>query len=323
MLSLEEARRIRFETGDGDEDKPNFLGIKEFHDFDLNEIKKFIDWTPFFRGWGLKGKYPSIFQKGRVGPEAERLFEEAHTLLEDICERNLLRPKGVIGLFPANARMDDIVIFRDDQRKDVIMTIPMLRQQQKRNGQSCTLSLADYLAPLESGRKDYIGSFAVTTGSDIEQYLDSLKNNGDSYNSIMGRLISDRLVEAAAEMMHEWVRKKYWGYDPGEDLSMDDRIKGKYRGIRPAIGYPACPDHCTELYLFELLQVEERIGISLTESYSMKPASSISGLYFSHNASRYFGIGKIGRDQMTDYAKRMGQNVNSTKKRLFFAIDYK
>lgn len=323
ILTLDEARRKRFSYENEPPTKSKLLGIKQFEDFDLDHVISYIDWTPFFRGWGLKGKYPSIFEKERVGTEAKKLFKEALAMLDNIKKSNLVRPKGVIGLFPANSLQDDIVIYRDEQREEEIMKIPMLRQQYARRNQAYTLSLADYVAPVESGIKDYFGSFAVTTGADIEQYLERLKDNGDSYNSIMCRLISDRLVEAMAEMMHEWVRKKYWGYAPDEDLSMDKRIKGKYRGIRPAVGYPACPDHRTELYLFDLLQVEKRIGVSLNKSYAMKPASSITGFYLSHKDSRYFDIRKIGRDQVKDYAGRTGQSIESVEKQLYFALDDK
>ncbi len=321
FLSLEEARQKRFGYIRDRYIKPRLTGIKEFKDFNLDQVIQYIDWTPFFRGWGLKGKYPVIFEKERMGPEAKRLFKEANHMLDIIKAENLVNPKGVIGLFPANSRGDDILIFKDEQREKVSMRIPMLRQQQARKSNAYTLSLADFVAPVNSGIKDHFGCFAVTTGSGIERFVNELKDNGDSYNSIMCRLIADRLVEASAELMHEWVRKKYWGYDPAENLSKEERLQGKYKGIRPAVGYPACPDHCIEKQLFELLQVEKRIGVVLNESFAMQPASSITGFYLSHNASRYFGIGKIGKDQLYDYAKRTGQSVKSVEQRLYFALD--
>ncbi len=321
FLPLDKARKRRFDFKKNKaEKKPNVLGVKELNNFDIKEVIKYIDWTPFFRGWGLKGKYPSIFEKERVGIEAERLYKEALEILDEIDKKNLASPKGVIGIFPANSEGDDILIYKDDKRDELIMRIPMLRQQFARGGQDFTLSLADYVAPHDSGIKSYFGGFAVTTGSELEDHLEDLKDSGDSYNSIMFRLIADRLVEATAEIMHEWVRKKYWGYAPQEQLSKEECIKGKYCGIRPAVGYPACPDHRTELYLFDLLQVEKNIGVTLTQSYAMKPASSVSGFYLSHEASRYFGIGKIGKDQLEDYARRMNQNVKITQKRLYFAL---
>ncbi len=320
FLSLDEARKRRLSYKKETYTKPRLLGITEFNDFDLGKLKYYINWDPFFHGWGLKGKYPSIFEKERVGSEAERLFTEAHTMLHDIEQHKMIRPRGIIGIFPANSQGDDVWIFKNDSRKEVIMKIPMLRQQYIRDDTGYTLSLADFIAPVESGEKDYIGGFAATTGLGIGKHLNRLKEKGDSYNSIMFRLIADRLVEASAEIMHEWVRTKYWGYDPGEDMNIAEKLKGKYAGIRPAIGYPAIPDHRTKKYLFELLNVEERIGVSLTDIYAMKPASSVSGFYLASNASRYFGVGKIGQDQLIDYARRTGQNVEITEKWLCSAV---
>ncbi len=320
FLPLHEARKKRFVYQKDKQVKPRMIGIREFDGFDLHQLKKYIDWTPFFHGWGLKGKYPSIFEKDRVGSEAERLFKEALTMLDEIEEKALIRPRGVIGLFPANSDGDDVMIYENDQRKDVKMRIPMLRQQ-KLQQEGYTLSLADFVAPAGSGIKDYFGGFAVTTGLGIDKHLTALKQNGDSYNSIMFRLLADRLVEAAAEIMHEWVRKEYWGYEPEEKLGLEDLIRGKFKGIRPAVGYPACPDHQTKKHLFELLDAENRTGITLTEIYAMKPASSVSGFYLSNKAARYFGIGKIGKDQLEDYSRRAGQHIDQTKKWLYFAID--
>ncbi len=321
LLSLEEARKMRYRYKMERPVKPRLLGTKLFDNFDLNQLRRYIDWTPFFHGWGLKGKYPSIFEKERIGSEAERLFGEAYAMLDDIEKNKLIRPRGIIGLFPANSKDDDVLIFKDDKRKDVIMKIPMLRQQQVKDKDGFTLSLADFIAPVDPGIEDYFGGFAVTTGIGIEKYLQTFKENGDSYNSIMFRLIADRLVEAAAEIMHVWVRKKYWGYVPDENLSIVDLIKGKFKGIRPAVGYPACPDHRLKKYLFDLLKVEERIGISLTDIYAMKPASSVSGFYLANDASKYFGVGKIGKDQISDYADRQGLDVEKTEKWLYFALN--
>ncbi len=323
LLPLEEARKRRYRHKFESPVKPRLLGTKLFDDFDLGQLRRFIDWTPFFHGWGLKGKYPSIFKKKLGGNEAKRLFREAMAMLDDIQQSDLVRPKGIIGLFPANSEDDDVLIFKDNNREEVIMKIPMLRQQQVKDKEGYTLSLADFIAPVDSGIEDYFGGFAVTTGIGVEKHLRGYQENGDSYNSIMFRLIADRLVEAAAEIMHVWVRKKYWGYVPNEDLSIEEMIRGKFTGIRPAVGYPACPDHRLKKYLFELLNVEERIGISLTDIYAMKPASSVSGFYLANNASRYFGIGKIGKDQISDYAERTGLDVEKAEKWLYFAIENK
>lgn len=321
FLPLEEARKQRLVYKEEKFTRPNMLGVMSFLHFDLNEIIKFIDWTPFFHGWDLKGKYPSIFDKDKVGREAKRLFDEALEMLENMKEQKIVRPKAVIGLFPANSEGDDILLYEDENRDRIISRLPMLRQQKAPRNQGYTLSLADFVAPVDSGIKDYFGGFAVTTGHGLEEYVNDLKESGDSYSSVMFRLVSDRLVEAAAEMIHEWVRKEYWGYAPDEELTLTERIQGKYRGIRPAIGYPICPDHRLKRYLFDLLSVERTTGISLTETYTMKPASSVSGFYLGNSTSKYFGVGKIGMDQIHDYAKRAGEDVDKIADLLQFSID--
>ncbi len=320
FISLKEARKRKYGYKPEQPVKPNLLGTKEFSDFDLRQLRKYIDWTPFFHGWGLKGKYPSIFEKERMGAEAERLFNEALEMLDDIQKHELIRPRGIIGIFPANSDGDDVLIFNNDKREKMIMRIPMLRQQQMKDDRGHALSLADFIAPVDSGVRDYFGGFAVTTGLGIDQHLERFREEGDSYSSIMFRLLADRLVEAAAEVMHEWVRKKYWGYVPDEDLSIEELLKGKFKGIRPAVGYPACPDHSIKKYLFDLLDVEAKIGVSLTEIYAMKPASSVSGFYMANDASRYFGVGKIGQDQVDDYARRSGNDVSDIERWLHFDI---
>jgi 5-methyltetrahydrofolate--homocysteine methyltransferase len=243
-------------------------------------------------------------------------------MLKEIIDEKLIHPKGIIGLFPANSDADDILVFENDERKKIIKRIPMLRQQQLRDKKGYALSLSDYIAPVDSGIKDYFGGFAVTTGLGTDEHVQRFKQKGDSYNSIMFRLIADRLVEAFAEVLHEWVRKKYWGYEPYEDLSKEELIKEKYQGIRPAPGYPACPDHSLKGHLFELMDVENEIGIELTDSYAMRPASSVSGFYIAHNASKYFGIGKIGKDQIRDYARRTKMEVKEAEKWLQSVLDY-
>lgn len=302
--------------------KPRLLGTKIFEDFDLNILRKYIDWTPFFHGWGLKGVFPKIFEKEKVGSEAKRVFNEAQDMLEEIIEDKLIHPKGIIGLFPANSDGDDILVFENERRNKIIKRIPMLRQQKLHDQDGYALSLSDFIAPVDSGIKDYFGGFAVTTGLGTEEHVQHFKQKGDSYNSIMFRLIADRLVEAFAEVLHEWVRKKYWGYEPHEDLSKEELIKEKYQGIRPAPGYPACPDHTLKRHLFELMDVEKKVGIELTESYAMKPASSVTGFYISHNASKYFGIGKIGKDQIQDYARRTKMDIDEAEKWLYSVLDY-
>ncbi|MGM0497526.1 MAG: methionine synthase [Bacteroidota bacterium] len=323
-ISFRDARRKRFMYNYREEApvEPRMLGRKYFDDFDLKLLRKYIDWTPFFHGWGLKGVFPQIFEKEKVGGEAKRVFDEAQNMLDKIVDEKLIRPKGAIGLFPANSDADDVLVFEDDERRKIIERIPMLRQQQMRDKNGYALSLSDYIAPVDSGIKDYFGGFAVTTGIGTEKHVERFKQEGDSYNSIMFRLIADRLVEAFAEVLHEWVRKRYWGYDPEEDLSKDELIKEKYRGIRPAPGYPACPDHSLKKPLFDLLDIENKVGIMLTDSYAMKPASSVTGFYLAHNASKYFGIGKIGKDQLNDYARRTKMDVRDAEKWLNSVLDY-
>ena len=323
-ISFRDARRKRFMYNYREEApvEPKMLGRKYFDDFDLKLLRKYIDWTPFFHGWGLKGVFPQIFEKEKVGKEARRVFDEAQEMLDKIVNEKLIRPKGAIGLFPANSDGDDVLVFENDERQKIIERIPMLRQQQMRDKNGYALSLSDYIAPVDSGIKDYFGGFAVTTGIGTEKHVDRFKQEGDSYNSIMFRLIADRLVEAFAEVLHEWVRKRYWGYEPEEDLSKDELIKEKYRGIRPAPGYPACPDHSLKKPLFDLLDIENKVGIMLTDSYAMKPASSVTGFYLAHNASKYFGIGKIGKDQLQDYARRTKMDVRDAEKWLNAVLDY-
>ncbi|MFO8233914.1 MAG: methionine synthase, partial [Bacteroidales bacterium] len=323
-VSFRDARRKRYKYDYKIQKpvKPKMLGTKVFGDVDLNILRKYIDWTPFFHGWGLKGVFPKIFEKGKVGTEAKRVFNEAQDMLEEIIEEKLIHPKGIIGLFPANSDGDDIIVFRNEKRDKIVMRIPMLRQQKLHDQNGYALSLSDFIAPVDSGIKDYFGGFAVTTGLDTEEHVQRFKQKGDSYNSIMFRLIADRLVEAFAEVLHEWVRKKYWGYEPQEDLSKKELIKEKYQGIRPAPGYPACPDHTLKKHLFELMEVENQVGITLTESFAMKPASSVTGFYISHNSSKYFGIGKIGKDQIRDYARRTKMDVDEAEKWLHSVLDY-
>ncbi len=323
-VTFRDARRKRYKYDYKSQQpvKPKMLGTKTFDDFDLSLLRKYIDWTPFFHGWGLKGVFPKIFEKEKVGSEAKRVFNEAQDMLGEIIEEKLIRPKGIIGLFPANSDGDDIIVFKSNKREKIIKRIPMLRQQRLHDQNGYALSLSDFIAPLDSGIKDYFGGFAVTTGLGTDEHVQRFKKKGDSYNSIMFRLIADRLVEAFAEVLHEWVRKKYWGYEPHEDLSKEELIKEKYQGIRPAPGYPACPDHSLKKHLFELMDVENKVGITLTESFAMKPASSVSGFYIAHNASKYFGIGKIGKDQIRDYARRAKMDVDEAEQWLNSVLDY-
>ena len=298
--------------------KPSFLGTKKFDSYSLEEIRKYIDWTPFFSTWMLKGKYPQIFENAIVGSEAKTLFKEANVMLDQIIAQGSLQANAVIGFFEAQAVQDDVEI-----KNNVVNRLHFLRQQGKKASKIPNISLADYIAPKSSKKQDYIGGFATTVGIGIEKLIADFEADHDDYNVIMVKAIADRLAEAFAELMHKKVRKEYWGYASQEDFDNSALIKEKYQGIRPAPGYPACPDHTEKKALFELLQVEENTGITLTESYAMYPASSVSGFYFSHPKARYFGLGKIGEDQLDDYADRKAMDKQEAERWLAPIIGYK
>ncbi|HHX8461581.1 TPA: methionine synthase [Vibrio diabolicus] len=280
-------------------------GIHIFDDFDVAILRQYIDWTPFFMTWSLVGKYPTIFQHEEVGEEAKRLFEDANELLDRVEREGLLKARGMCGLFPAASVGDDIEVYADETRTDVVKVLRNLRQQTEKP-KGVNYCLSDYIAPKESGKHDWIGAFAVTGGIGERELADEYKAQGDDYNAIMIQAVADRLAEAFAEYLHERVRKEIWGYAADEDLSNDDLIREKYQGIRPAPGYPACPEHTEKGPLWELLNVEENIGMTLTSSYAMYPGASVSGWYFSHPDSRYFAIAQIQEDQLESYADRKG-----------------
>ncbi|KYG73078.1 methionine synthase [Roseivirga echinicomitans] len=294
--------------------KPSFIGNKVFKNFDLNIIRKYIDWTPFFQTWMLKGKYPRIFENETIGEEARKLFDDAQKVLDEVIENNLLQANGVVGLYPANSVGDDIEVYTDETRSEVKTVFHSLRQQGKKGTGIPNLSLADFVAPKDSGKIDYVGGFAVTGGLGIEPLVEKYEKDHDDYNSIMIKAIADRLAEAFAEAMHAIVRKELWGYAKNETLDNESLIKESYQGIRPAPGYPACPDHTEKPILFDLLNAQEETGIILTESMAMYPASSVSGLYFMHEEAKYFGLGKIEKDQVQDYAKRKGMTLEEAEK---------
>jgi len=295
---------------------PRETGITVFDNFDLAEIRKYIDWTPFFSTWMLKGKYPAIFENPTVGDEAKKLFDDAQKMLDSIVEGQHLQARAVVGLFEVQRDGEDAHVIENGKK---ISTFHFLRQQGKKAPGVPNLSLVDFLNPNEF---DFIGGFAVTTGIGIEKLIEQYKSDHDDYNEIMVKALADRLAEAFAELMHEKVRKELWGYDAGEGLTNEELIKEKYLGIRPAPGYPACPDHTEKRTLFDLLEVEKNTGIELTDSFAMYPASSVSGLYFSHPESRYFGLGKIERDQVKDYAARKEMSVEATEKWLAPNLNY-
>ncbi|MEO9891607.1 methionine synthase [Aurantibacter sp.] len=312
--SIEEARKNKFQIDWNTSEivKPNELGIQVIDNMDLNQLVPFIDWTPFFRSWELHGKYPDILTDKVVGEQATDLFADAQEMLKKVLDEKLLTAKAVFGLFPANSINDDDieveVDFKDDLEvsEDSKMIFRTLRQQLKRREGVADNALADFIAPKESGKQDYIGCFCVTTGFGTDEISEQYKKDLDDYNSIMIKAISDRLAEAFAEYLHKEVRTKYWGYAANEELSNEDLINESYKGIRPAPGYPACPDHLEKKTIWKILKVEEEIGVKLTESLAMWPAASVSGYYFGNPEAKYFGLGKIKEDQVENFANRKG-----------------
>jgi len=300
---------------------PSFTGVRVLDNFPLATLHEFIDWTPFFHTWELKGVYPRILEDERQGEQARQLLNEGNALLDVMIEKQLITARGVYGLFPANAVGDDVELYADDKRKKVIERFHFLRQQSNKEGSEPCRSLSDFIAPKEAGFPDHIGAFAVTSGIGLRELCDSYKAKHDDYNAIMAEALADRLAEAFAECLHACVRKE-WGYGGTENLSHDDLIQEKYRGIRPAPGYPACPDHTEKGTLWRLLNVSANTGIEITESFAMWPGSSVSGLYFAHPESRYFSLGKIDRDQVADYAERKGMSIHDVERWLGPNLNY-
>ena len=287
---------------------PANLGVKVYDDFDLEILRKYIDWTPFFQTWELRGRYPKIFEDEYVGEEAKKLFKDAQEMLDDIIANKKLQAKAIVGIFEANEVNGDVYLSKEN------VTFNFLRQQRKMGSGIPNISLADYVAPQSTGKQDYLGAFAVTAGIGIEKMVEQYEADHDDYNSIMVKALADRLAEAFAECLHHEVRTSLWGYTADEQLTNDELIREKYQGIRPAAGYPASPDHTEKAKLWKLLSVEEHTGISLTDSFAMYPAASVSGLYFSHPDSKYFAVGKISEDQVKDYAERKQADLAATKK---------
>jgi len=323
LISLETARKRRTPIHWRAEDlpAPDFTGVRVLDNFPLATLRSFIDWTPFFHTWELKGVYPRIFDHPEQGAQARQIFAEANALLDVIIEKNLITARGVYGLFSANAVGDDVELYTDGTRAEVLERFHFLRQQANREGSEPCRSLADFIAPKETALPDHIGAFAVTSGIGLKELCDSFRAENDDYNAIMAEAIADRLAEAFAECLHKRVRDE-GGYGRDEGLSTDDFIHEKYRGIRPAAGYPACPDHTEKGALWRLLDVEAHTGMMITESYAMWPGSSVSGLYFAHPESRYFSLGKIDRDQITDYHRRKGMSVAEVERWLGQNLNY-
>ena len=322
-VSIEVARSRRTPIAWRAEDlpSPSFTGVQVLDDFPLATLREFIDWSPFFHTWGLKGIYPRIFEHEGQGAQARQLFKEGNALLDVIIDKKLITARGVYGLFPANAVGDDIDLYTDDKRDKVRARFHFLRQQAHKEGSEPCRSLADFIAPKETGLRDHIGAFAVTSGFGLKELGDCYRGKHDDYNAIMAEALADRLAEAFAECLHKLVRDK-WGYGCSENLSKEDMIHERYRGIRPAAGYPACPDHTEKGTLWRLLDVEANTGIKITESFAMWPGSSVSGLYFAHPEARYFSLGKIERDQVADYSVRKGMDVHEVERWLGQNLNY-
>jgi 5-methyltetrahydrofolate--homocysteine methyltransferase len=322
--SIAEARanRLSLDWAGYTPPKPTFLGTRAFKAYDLAELSRYIDWTPFFHAWELKGTFPRILEDDKYGEAARNLYEDARAMLKQLIEEKWLTANGVVGFWPANSIGDDIEIYTDEMRTKRLAVLHTLRQQMARDGSRANLALADFVAPKDTGIADYVGGFAVTAGVGEEDVALRFERANDDYSKIMIKALADRLAEAFAEALHEKVRRELWAYAPDENLSNDQLIAEDYAGIRPAPGYPAQPDHTEKRALFALLDAEKAAGVKLTESYAMWPAAAVSGLYFSHPESRYFGVGKIGRDQVADYAGRKGWSIEEAERWLGPILNY-
>ena len=320
-LAIARTRRTPIEWREEDIPIPDFLGIRVLENFSLATLRNFIDWSPFFHTWGLKGIYPRILDHPEQGEQARQIFRDGNALLDRIIAENLLTARGVYGFFPANATCDDVRLYTDESRRTPLATFHFLRQQANREGSEPCRSLADFIAPAETGLKDHLGAFAVTTGIGLKALTEKFRAENDDYNAIMAEALADRLAEAFAECLHKQARDQ-WGYGLAENLTPQELIAEHYRGIRPAAGYPACPDHTEKGALWKLLAVEANTGIRLTESFAMWPGSSVSGLYFAHPHARYFSLGRIDRDQVADYAQRKGMPIIEVERWLGQNLSY-
>jgi 5-methyltetrahydrofolate--homocysteine methyltransferase len=309
LLSYAQARAnaASFDWAGGDLPVPDFIGRRVIHNLPLAELVPFIDWTFFFAAWELKGRVPKIFEHPEYGHAARELYDHARQLLDQIAKDRRLEAHGVYGFWPAASSGDDIVLYADEARREEIVRFPMLRQQEAIPDRKPNRSLADFVAPIESGRRDYLGAFAVTAGIGADELVAEFERAHDDYNAILVKALADRLAEAFAAYLHARTRRE-WAFGRDEQVSVDDVIAEKHRGIRPAFGYPACPDHSLKAPLFSLLEAGDA-GLQLTETFAMLPAASVSGIYFSHPDARYFTVGRLGRDQVEDYASRQGRPV--------------
>jgi 5-methyltetrahydrofolate--homocysteine methyltransferase len=323
LLTYEEAERHKLHTVWVQKhiSVPDFTGRKVLSDFPLAELVPYIDWSPFFHTWEIRGRYPDLLDDPVRGPAARELFANAQELLREIVDKNLLKAQAVYGFYPANSQGDDIIVYSDASRSGELTRFPTLRQQKESQRGKPQMALADFVAPHSSGLIDYIGAFAVTAGHGAQELAQKFEQENDQYNSIMTKALADRLAEAFAEYLHQRARAD-WGYGKEENLTPEELIAEKYRGIRPAPGYPACPDHTEKAILFKLLQVTEATGIALTESYAMFPAAAVCGLYFAHEEAHYFAVSAIGKDQVESYAARKGMTVKDVERWLAPVLGY-
>jgi len=323
-LSLQQARKNRsaIDWSSFEPPKPNQPGIQVVDEIPLTVLREYIDWMPFFNAWEFHGKFPAILDDAVVGEAATSLYTDAQAMLDKIINEKWLTARAVIGLFPANSKGDDVEIYADEERNDALATLHHLRQQRAKSGGQANRCLADFIAPKDSGKSDYIGAFAVTAGIGIDKKVTEFEAVHDDYNAILLKALADRLAEASAEYMHERVRKEHWGYVADESLGSSELIAEEYKGIRPAPGYPACPDHTEKATLWKLLDVEKNAGITLTESFAMVPTAAVSGFYYAHPESSYFATGKVGRDQVEDYAARKGMPLQQVERWLASILGY-
>jgi len=324
LVSLEAARKNAFpiDFENYKPTKPKNLGITVLDNIDLNIVRNYIDWTPFFMTWQLSGKYPLILKHDVIGEEATNIFNDANAMLDDVINNGKLTAKAVFGLFPAYREKDDLIVFADELKTQKLTKLHQLRQQSKKPAGQYNRCLSDYVADKDSGIDDYVGAFAVSAGFGVDEIVKAFDAEHDDYNSILAKAVADRLAEATAEYLHEQIRKEYWGYAPEENLENDDLIREKYQGIRPAPGYPACPEHTEKGLLWELLDVEKNIGMELTSSYAMWPGAAVSGWYFAHPESKYFAVAKLAKDQVEDYAIRKEMTMPQAERWLSANLDY-
>lgn len=324
ILSLSEARAkcAEIDWMDFNPDVPNQMGINVMQDYDINQVLECIDWTTIFLSFGMKGKYPQIFNDSRFGESAKQVFADAQALLEDVLSANKLKAAAVTGFMPANSTGDDIEIYDDSDQDRTVGILHTLRQQALHDDRKPYYALSDFIAPKEYGYKDYIGMFVVTCGLGLKELEEEYVASGDEYRRILIKSLADCLAEAFAERLHQQVRTEYWGYAADEGLSLEQMFRCEFQGIRPAPGYPACPDHSEKELLFRLLEVEKHTKITLSESYAMWPAASVCGFYFANPQAKYFWLGSIGRDQVEDYARRLNKSVSFVEEQLQMNLNY-